>query len=149
MAVNLIDSTDISVSQVGSDIKLNVSNDIKNSQVYSTNETKIGTWINGKPLYRKVFTGTMPQVQTDGTFVNKQIIISALNIDIAIFETATFIGSPYGEISVNTIPTLSANNLSQGALIDIYGPALEIRSNRTIWNTFTYYVSLLYTKTTD
>ena len=32
MAVNLIDSTDISVSQTGSDIQLNVSNDIKSQK---------------------------------------------------------------------------------------------------------------------
>ena len=27
------------------------------NEIYSTTETKIGTWINGKPIYRKVFTG--------------------------------------------------------------------------------------------
>lgn len=27
---------------------------------YSTNETKIGTWISGKPIYRRVFEGTIP-----------------------------------------------------------------------------------------
>lgn len=27
---------------------------------YSTEETRIGTWIDGKPLYRKVYTGTTP-----------------------------------------------------------------------------------------
>lgn len=30
------------------------------SDIYSTEETRIGTWIDGKPLYRKVFTLTMP-----------------------------------------------------------------------------------------
>lgn len=28
-----------------------------NSNIYSTTETEIGTWIDGKPLYRRVFTG--------------------------------------------------------------------------------------------
>lgn len=118
-------------------------------QTYSTTETRIGTWIDGKPLYRKVFTDTMPQVQTDGTFVNKQIDISSLNVEYASIKSADFIGYPYGEISVNTIPTLNPNNLSQGSVIDIYGGDLEIRSNRTIWNVFTFYVVLEYTKTTD
>ena len=27
------------------------------NEIYSTTETKIGTWVNGKPIYRKVFTG--------------------------------------------------------------------------------------------
>lgn len=28
------------------------------SEIYSTEETRIGTWIDGKPLYRRVITGT-------------------------------------------------------------------------------------------
>ena len=35
-------------------IKYNLGN-VKNGDNYSTNETVIGTWIDGKPLYRKVF----------------------------------------------------------------------------------------------
>ena len=31
--------------------------DISSSEVYSTEEQKIGTWVNGKPIYRKVYTG--------------------------------------------------------------------------------------------
>lgn len=27
-------------------------------EVYSTEETRIGTWVDGKPIYRKVFSGT-------------------------------------------------------------------------------------------
>lgn len=32
---------------------------MKENQVYSTNEIRIGTWIDGKPLYRKVITATL------------------------------------------------------------------------------------------
>lgn len=35
----------------------NVDYDI-NMDVYTTTETRIGTWIDGKPLYRKVYTKT-------------------------------------------------------------------------------------------
>lgn len=31
----------------------------KNFPEFSTTETRVGTWINGKPLYRKVYTGTV------------------------------------------------------------------------------------------
>ena len=48
-----------------------------NYQIYSTTETRIGTWINGKPLYRKVITGTT--VDGDST-----IDISSLNIDLIV-----------------------------------------------------------------
>lgn len=32
--------------------------DLENQEIYSTNEVKIGTWVDGKPLYRKVFNFT-------------------------------------------------------------------------------------------
>lgn len=41
------------------DVKIDVQNaqtDINNLQTFSTTETVIGTWIDGKPIYRKVFT---------------------------------------------------------------------------------------------
>lgn len=31
-----------------------------NLEIYSTEETRIGTWIDGKPLYRIAFSGTLP-----------------------------------------------------------------------------------------
>ena len=40
------------------------------SEAYSTTEQVVGTWIDGKPLYRKVFTAYMPTTATDGTYVN-------------------------------------------------------------------------------
>lgn len=150
MAVNLISSNDISITQTGSDISLDLTqNAVADKNTYLTTEQRVGTWIDGKPLYRKVFTDTMPQVASDGTYATKQIIISSLNVEFARFENAVFIGSPYGEISINSIPTLNPNAMTQGAFVDIYGGALEIKSNRTIWNTFTFYVVLEYTKTTD
>lgn len=36
----------------------NIEDGIEEKQTYSTEEIRIGTWIDGKPLYRKVFTGT-------------------------------------------------------------------------------------------
>lgn len=37
-------------------------------ETYSADEIVVGTWIDGKPLYRKVFVGTTPVVSTNGTF---------------------------------------------------------------------------------
>ena len=72
MAVNLIDSTDIEITQTGNNIQLsttvdmqtlesnvstNTSNieNLQNGNVYSTNEVNTAkTWIDGKPIYRKV-----------------------------------------------------------------------------------------------
>ena len=46
---------------------------------YSTEEVRIGTWINGKPLYRKVYTGT----KVSGS--NETLRLSDLNIDYVNF----------------------------------------------------------------
>lgn len=34
--------------------------ELEDMSKYSTTEKKIGTWINGKPVYRRVFEGTIP-----------------------------------------------------------------------------------------
>lgn len=38
-------------------------------EVYSTEETRIGTWIDGKPLYRKCFQTTSPPIQDTTTIL--------------------------------------------------------------------------------
>lgn len=58
-------------------------NDI-NKSTYSTSEQVIGKWTNGKPIYRKVVTGTVPKsdyyptVATGITNLDKVISISAV-----------------------------------------------------------------------
>ncbi|MBD5135254.1 MAG: hypothetical protein HDT39_04735 [Lachnospiraceae bacterium] len=44
-------------------IKNSNSNANLSNEIYSTTETKIGTWIDGKPLYRRVLSLTTPSVQ--------------------------------------------------------------------------------------
>lgn len=46
--------------------------------VYSSNEVEIGTWIDGKPIYRKVFQGITPTQTTNGIALAN---LSNLNID--------------------------------------------------------------------
>ena len=47
---------------------------------YSTWETKIGTWIDGKPLYRKVIDGITPNTTTDTEVFNIPNIATLVNI---------------------------------------------------------------------
>ena len=66
MAKNLVNGTNIIIEESGDNISMNLSsayntnlqqeiNDsFKENNIYSTDETIIGTWINGKPIYRKV-----------------------------------------------------------------------------------------------
>lgn len=46
--------------------------------VYSTNEVRIGTWTDGKPLYRKVVTATTPSKGSD--WINIAKISNDINI---------------------------------------------------------------------
>lgn len=55
----------------------NITSVLNNIKTYSINETEIGYWINGKPLYRKIFTGTL----ADG---DATIDMSSLNIGILV-----------------------------------------------------------------
>ena len=60
---------------------------IKNEEVYSTEEQKIGTWIDGKPLYRKVISSTLPKVTTENVEAKKTVSIDA-DIGTGFIETA-------------------------------------------------------------
>ena len=107
---------------------------------YSTTEQKTGgTWINGKPIYKKtVSTGTMPNR------TRKQVAHGISNLDFIISMS----GSAYGNSTYLPIPyvdTTAANSLG------IYASSTDIiifTSQDTSYLT-TSYVTLYYTKTTD
>lgn len=48
-------------------------------EVYSTEETRIGTWIDGKPLYRRVFQSTSP---TEGSTAKSVADLSDTSVDL-------------------------------------------------------------------
>lgn len=54
--------------------------DETNQEIYSTSERRIGTWINRKPLYRKVVQGTLPNCSANGTPVYGYVTMDS-NID--------------------------------------------------------------------
>lgn len=88
----------------------------KSEEVYSTEEVKIGTWIDGKPLYRKVLSLTTPSTTNstkianfDKTFIIKNYygnaFISASNQLLPInfyftdvYKIATYVVNNSGEI---------------------------------------------------
>ena len=70
--VNLVDSSTIRVVQNSNNISLK-----SNANEYSTTETVIGTWIDGKPLYRKVIKVT----SIDSSSNNYDVTISISNLN--------------------------------------------------------------------
>lgn len=117
-------------------------NDI-NKSTYSTSEQKIGTWINGKPLYRKVLSVTGLSGDT-----KKSIAYNITNLNEIWIENG-FVRSNARTV---TLPMVGYNgDLTQK--IDIWVEKQEnvvkLYSNGGWGNDWTFYVIINYTKTTD
>lgn len=107
---------------------------------YSTTETKVGTWTDGKPLYRKVLTGT----STAGYYyvnISSLNIATPVSVNVVIQNTtgATWVFGPY----IQTQGSDSFNfyiyaNLSQ----------IVMRSGSS-YGFGKYWITIEYTKTTD
>lgn len=113
--------------------------------VYSTEEKRIGTWIDGKPLYRRVFESTIPSVSTDWQIINP---FSDSDIN-GIMLNSWSINQTNGE--VEPIPTTAGSGQTLYPTKTSFIPGIGIR----IYNQGTWYVGRLcrsilnYTKTTD
>lgn len=121
-------------------------NDLDN---YSMNETKIGTWIDGKPLYRKVVQVTIPTTQNDGTTENTMSHVQN-NVKMA------FLAEGYFNYFNSAMPlSLYMNNsFSNGVRTSVsVGTdgvcALGIGNANTAFNDCKGYAIIKYTKTTD
>jgi len=109
----------------------------KDSSTYSTEETKIGTWIDGKTIYRKVINGTIPN--------SASIVQIALTADTLIKDDISYISSSGFKVNrghteegiVQFDSTLNPNG-------NLYFSTL---SNDAKGKTYTLIVE--YTKTTD
>lgn len=77
---SLTGTEEIPIVQTGTTKK--VTKQLLTNDNYSTTEQVVGTWINGKPLYRKVFTAYMPTTSADGTYANN-LTEYATNIEYA------------------------------------------------------------------
>ena len=114
---------------------------------YSTTETVVGQWIDGKPIYRIVLETTIPTCVTNGTAVTT-IYSYDSNIDVvtsirAIYykENNYYWCAEYTAVSGSSIVSSPVyyNTTSRGIIM----------SNNSIgWNDSKAYVILEYTKTT-
>ena len=112
---------------------------------YSTDEIKIGTWIDGKPLYRKVYTGT---ISTEGTNYNYNDITGLSNTIDQIVGFGGYANNNQtgGNRISNSIPNMWINAT--------YFPIehrIRIYSYDKTWFAIgtSYYLVVEYTKTTD
>ena len=107
---------------------------------YSTTEQVIGTWIDGKPIYRKTFNLT---TTSGNTYIDKSLISNVLEYIVRIYGTTK---QPSGNISC--IPYFVEN---QDRTNIFYSKSSE-RIQITCGNSYGFgeaKIILEYTKTTD
>lgn len=151
MAVNLIDSTDIKITQTDTDITLETDkttlNTIIQSKIdeyttYSTSEEiVIGTWIDGKPVYRKVIylpNGTGQTTETTYTLSDYGITnVSDIWLGSPSYYTANNNRWPFSYYDGNTF--MASVNPTQ----------LKITLSIQLFADSPILITLEYTKTTD
>lgn len=112
----------------------------KSEEAYSTEEQKIGTWIEGKTLYRKVVDlGNLPNA------TSKAVSTGLTNVNYIKSYGMMTNGSIYFEMN-NTRPTDNTTNNETGLYINNNTIYIETKIDRS---SYTGFVILEYIKTTD
>ncbi len=122
---------------------------------YSTDEHIVGTWIDGKPIYEKTFTGQRFGTITNGTYSAVHYSVDGLNIDFGWCTDALVLVDEgydaygkrvncatgiYGYVSSNT--TYNLPTVPVSGTINFYSSVAGQSNCMT-------YVIIRYTKTTD
>ena len=117
--------------------------EFSNKYIYSTKEQIIGEWL-GKPLYRRVFTGTINDTEkwrfiTDSGDIDKKI------------DTRGFINQGNSGVIVGIGEALSSedSNLNYATRVIVVSNNLRLDCDGTKFANSPYEISIDYTKTTD
>lgn len=124
--------------------------------IYSTNEKKVGVWIDGKPIYQKIITGSFTS-SNDNTPFEKQFASNVDNIDNVVKSTAIIrYNGNDGKKRVISVPR--AHYVTNEYCISMYYTEagnnqndirIEFGSNYATGRPYEYYIFFRYTKTTD
>ena len=157
MAVNLINSSDIEVEQTGQDIQLKTSTPIStlegrisdnanniqniiNGEKYLTTEVNTGkTWIDGKPIYRRIY-------QKTSTAATENIDIDDWNVDFVCLFVPLLYDSTNRQFDTNYY--VNSNDYLR-ALTRLYNNKFTITVQRGNANSRILTIIMEYTKTTD
>ena len=120
---------------------------------YSTTEKIVGTWTDGKPIYQKTLSGTIPTPSVDfGNVALDYIDVSSLNIDTITKMENTSISSTLSIVCSGVYTTRNGVDGTVGITSVFYQPnnnRLAISNNRTAFGGMTMKTTIQYTKTTD
>lgn len=119
--------------------------EMSNVNNYSTEEIKVGTWIDGKPIYRKVvdlggigISSTSIKRYIDGNYYD-----TIVKFDGYLYNTSTKIALNQRFYNGNWISITYVNELNN------YLQVLIERNDINVWNNFYVKIIIEYTKTTD
>ena len=110
-------------------------------QTYSTTETVCGTWL-GKPIYRKVFTGTFPSnanSYTIGTITNIKDLINNYGNALIIGSSVNY-HTPLNVYVNNNFRSIIQIDASSGQILASFGDTFK---------SLEFELVVEYTKTTD
>lgn len=136
--------------QVNGDIYVNGNKISRHQEIYLIEEQRIGTWIDGKPLYRKVINTTTPTVSNNGTDTWKQEVIE--NVDFGYIKDIIMITDTEAGIysqSIHYYATLGRIKCNFLKNKQYKRGIVEIVSNNQTYNNKQVIVVVEYTKTTD
>lgn len=112
-----------------------------NSNVYSTEETVVGTWLDGRPVYRKTMI-----IESIGNNVNTEFSYYIENVEkIWINHGVSFINNGYESQSLNWFYS-TTDFMRTWVNANLNGIRLRAAADLTA---FSGYIVLEYTKTTD
>ena len=128
---------------------------------YSTTEKIIGTWIDGKPLYQKVLTGTVPTCSTNATGVTSLVSVGATvdsYIKVSCMSKSATSNSYMDSATYFPDYPIGTENKYVGLRLFAYPNNASTTANKnkvaivnssTANNNATYALVIQYTKTTD
>lgn len=126
----------------------------KEKEIYSTEEVRIGTWIDGKPLYRKVIDYSNTIAISNG---NRVVLGSIADVENMInFSVIALIQDhwdrlPYASYSGHNISSNTAQNFYANYMINTNNVVLVTQCGSAVStnNIYRCIVTAEYTKTTD
>lgn len=119
--------------------------ELEEANIYSTEETVVGKWIDGKILYRKIIETTAPETTADGTYVTGYYKF-AENVENAILEYG-FLETSDGII--NPLPYITNDGCTIKLYFNANNKAIRLTNSIKNFNGLSITISVLYTKTTD
>lgn len=115
----------------------------KRGEVYSAQETRIGTWIDGKPVYKKTFSGVTPSSNGVAPLWD----VSDLSIDTVV-EISGVADSDL-QTGIVALPCTQDNTTLCLIGISADKKKLNVFANHATFHSKAFHCTLKYTKTTD